>query len=722
MRFKFIKQHDSMQCGIACLSMVCNHFGRNYTLDYLSKICNPTTEGVSLLALKNAAQDLGFDCLSGIISIEKIQSISLPCIIHWNQNHFVVLYKIKNSNKFYIADPAKGRIIYNKHDLIKHWCTHGISNSFQGIVLILTPSDNFYSQKLEQQKTTSIFIFEWVFRYKKPLLQVLLGLLLGVCLQLIIPFLMQSIVDLGIYHRDIKLVWLILLGELFIVLGLSITDLFRRWIILHLSIRTNLTLVGDYFRKLLRLPMFYFETKMLGDLFQRIEDYNRIQNFLTEQILNFLFILFNFITFGIVLYIFDKIIFGIFILSNILYCIWIIFFLPKRKVLDYTLFEQQAINQNQSYQFITSIQEIKLHDCEKRRCWEWEDTQAELFNIKLRALKLLQTQETGSVFIKEVKNILITIVAATAVINGYLSLGTMMSIQYIIGQLNSPVDQFMSLIYSLQDVKISLNRITDIYSEQNEDTTYNQLIKFGYNKSISVNNVTFKYDPIAPKNTIDNISFNIPECKVTAIVGASGCGKTTLIKLLLGYYPISSGSIMIAGYNINEYNLKWLRNRCGVVMQDGVIFSESIARNIAVSDDDIDEVRLEEAAKISNIHDFIIKLPLGYNTKIGSNGMGLSKGQRQRILIARAVYKSPDYIFLDEATNALDAKNERDIIKNLRNFYDGRTVVVIAHRLSTIKDADQIVVFDNGSIAEIGNHSSLLKQKGVYYNLVRNQL
>lgn len=468
--------------------------------------------------------------------------------------------------------------------------------------------------------------------------------------------------------------------------------------------------------------MSFFDTKLLGDLLQRIGDHTRVQNFLTGQVLNIIFTFLSFIIFGIVLFIYNPLIFGVFAIGSVCYGLWITSFLKRRKVLDYELFEQQAKNQNKTYQLITSMQEIKLQDCEQRRRWEWEDTQADLFSVQMKTLKLQQTQEAGSIFINEVKNIIITVLAATAVINGQMSLGAMLAVQYIIGQLNSPIEQIMSFIYSLQDVKISLERINEIHEGKNEETNENNVSEFNTEKSIVLTNVDFKYDPHALKKTLTNISFDIPEGKVTAIVGASGSGKTTLIKLMLGYYPVLSGSISIAGRNINEYNLKWWRRHCGVVMQDGVIFSESIARNIAVDDGDIDVERLEKAARIANIHDYIMGLPLKYNTQIGRDGVGLSQGQKQRILIARAVYKNPDFIFLDEATNALDAKNERAIVENLDEFYKGRTVVVVAHRLSTVKNAGQIIVLDSGKVVESGNHATLIEKKGAYYNLIKNQL
>lgn len=714
-----------MQCGVACLAMICKYYKNAYSIETLSKLCGVSTEGVSLLAIKTAAEELGFHSIYGKISIKQLVNISQPSILHWNQNHFVVLYKVKNHKKFYIADPGKGLVCYSLEEFKKHWISTALNGEEKGIMMLLEPTEEFGKRNIagEQEKKRSFnFLFGYLLRYRKYFIQIILGLLLGCLLQLIMPFLTQAIVDIGIKHDDIGFIWLVLLGELMIVTGRTATEFIRRWLLLHISMRINISLVSDFFIKLLKLPMSFFDTKLMGDLLQRIEDHSRVQNFLTGQVLNVVFTFLSFIIFGIVLCIYDEIIFGVFIAGSIIYGLWISSFLRQRKVIDYELFEQQAINQNKTYQFITSMQEVKLQDCERRRRWEWEDTQADLFRVQMKSLKLQQTQEAGSIFINEVKNILITVFAATAVINGQITLGAMLAIQYIVGQLNSPVEQFMSFIYSLQDVKISLERINEIHEGKNEESKENQAKAFDYEKSIRIENVDFKYDPHALKNTLEGVSLSIPEGKVTAIVGASGSGKTTLIKLMLGYYPVMSGSIAIARRNINEYNLKWWRRHCGVVMQDGMIFSESIVRNIAVDDGEVDVARLEKSAKIANIHDYVMALPLKYNTIIGRDGIGLSQGQKQRILIARAVYKNPDFIFLDEATNALDAKNERTIVENLNDFFKGRTVVIVAHRLSTVKNAYQIIVVDEGKIVETGNHTSLVEKKGTYYNLVKNQL
>ena len=615
---------------------------------------------------------------------------------------------------------------FTQQEFCHHWISTKSNGEEKGIVMFLNPTEKFgeiHSQELVEKRSFS-FLFGYITKYRKYFIQIILGLLLGCVLQLIMPFLTQSIVDIGITHKNINFVWLVLIGELMIVTARTITDFIRRWLLLHISMRINISLVSDFFIKLLKLPMSFFDTKLMGDLMQRMNDHGRIQSFLTSHLLSTIFSILSFVVLGIVLLIYSKIIFTIFIIGSFAYGIWIIIFLNKRKTLDYEIFELQAANQNKTYQFITTIQEIKLQDCEQRRRWEWEDIQVDLFKAQMKSLKLQQSQETGSIFINELKNILITVMAATAVIEGEITLGTMLAIQYIVGQLNSPLDQLMSFIYSLQDVKISLERINEIHGNKNEECMSSNKSSFGDSEdlSINLNSIDFKYNPHNDDYTLHNVSFDIPQGKVTAIVGASGSGKTTLIKLMLGYYPSLSGDIYIAGENLNNYNLKWWRRQCGVVMQDGVIFSESIARNIAVDDGEIDKERLVKAAEIANIHDYIMGLPLKYNTKIGRDGVGLSQGQKQRILIARAVYKNPQFIFLDEATNALDAKNERAIVENLDEFYKGRTVVVVAHRLSTVKNADQIVVLDAGKVVEVGDHSTLIAKQGTYYNLVKNQL
>ena len=721
-------QHDSMQCGIASLQMVCKYFGREYTLDSLSKLCFATTEGVSLLGINEAANTLGLHTACARISIAMLNEAPLPCILHWNQNHFVVLYKIKKSKKFYVADPGKGLVAYTLDEFKQHWISTNSNGEDKGIAMFLETTPAFFTYKMQgeekiKEKRSFRFLFVYVKKYRKYFGQIILGLVVGSLLQLVLPFLTQSIVDVGIKNQDIGFVWLILLGQLMLTISRTAIDFIRRWLLLHISLRINISLVSDFFIKLLKLPMSFFDTKLMGDLMQRMNDHSRVNNFLTQQTLNITFAMLTFVVFSVVLFFYNKFVFAIFLLGSILYGAWMTLFLKRRKVLDYELFEQQAINNNKTYEFITSMQEIKLQDCEQRRRWEWEDTQADLFGVQMKSLKLQQTQEAGSIFINEVKNIIITVVAATAVIHGQMTLGMMLAVQYIIGQLNSPVEQLMNFFYSLQDVKISLERINEIHQMDDENGKEGLLTSIeDKDEGIDIKNIMFKYDPHALRKTIDNVNIHIPQGKVTAIVGASGSGKTTLIRLMLGYYPVLEGQINIGNTDINKLNKKWWRRQCGVVMQEGVIFSESIARNIAVDDGDIDKERLLKAAEIACIKDYVMALPLKFNTKIGRDGVGLSQGQKQRILIARAVYKNPDYIFLDEATNSLDANNERSIVENLDKFYKGKTVVIVAHRLSTVKNADQIVVIDHGKVVEIGNHESLTAKRGAYYNLVKNQL
>ena len=723
--FPFIRQHDSMMCGIACLQMVCCHYGKKIAQDYLSEFCSATAEGVSLLGISTAAKKLGMRTVCGKLSVKQLDNEDLPCILHWKQNHFVVLYKVKKGERFCIADPGKGLVTYSREEFIRYWVSDKTGNEERGIAMFLEPTPEFHAMEYssEESKRSFRFLMGYFKKYQASFSLIVLGLVIGCILQLLMPFLTQAIVDNGIKNNDIGLVWLILLGELMIVLGRAAAGFMRSRILLSVSMKINISLVSDFFAKLLKLPMAFFDTKLMGDLMQRMGDHNRVQSFLTGQALNVLFSILSFIVFGAVLLVYDRLIFAIFIAGSVLYGLWITVFLGRRKVLDYEQFEKHAINQNKTYQFISNMQEIKLQDCERRRRAEWEQVQNDLFAVQMKSLKLQQTQEAGSVLLNEIKNIVITATAATAVINGDITLGTMLAIQYIIGQLNAPVEQFMAFIYSLQDVKISLERINEIHEGRNEESPQENLTAFPEAPChIVIDGMSFKYDRHALKYTIEDIDIHIPEGKVTAIVGASGSGKTTLIKLRLGLYPVNEGYITIAGENINRYSLKWWRRQCGVVMQEGVIFSESIARNIAVDDGEIDERRMIQAAEMACIKDYILSLPLKFNTIIGRDGVGLSQGQKQRILIARAVYKNPSFIFLDEATNALDAKNERAIVENLNEFYKGRTVVIVAHRLSTVKNADNIIVLEGGRVAETGNHESLIAQRGAYFNLVRNQL
>lgn len=724
MSFPITFQHDSMQCGIACLQMICKHFGREYSLDFLSKLCFATNEGVSLLGIDDAANKLGLKTLCVKASMDELDKISLPAILHWNQKHFVVLYKIKKGRKYYIADPGKGLTTHTNKEMQEHW----LSTNSKGVAMMLEPTPHFYDTKNasgvgEKEIHSFRFLYGYVRRYYKYFGKIAVGLALGSIIQLVLPFLTQAIVDKGIKHQDLNIILLILFGQLMLTISRTFIDFLRRWILLRISMKINISLISDFFIKLLKLPMSFFDTKLLGDLMQRMNDHGRVNNFLTHNVLNIVFSLLTLIVFSVVLVIYDKFVFLVFLIGSMLYGGWIALFLKRRKVIDYELFEQQAINNNRTYEFITSMQEIKLQDCEQRKRQEWEHIQKDLFKIQQKSLRLQQQEEAGGIFINELKNIAITVMSAAAVIEGNMTLGMMLAVQYIIGQLCSPVEQLMDFFYSIQDVKISLERINEIHSMEDENGKAGLLTSIEQkSKGINIQNVIFKYNPHVLTKTIDHVDIQIPQGKVTAIVGASGSGKTTLIKLILGYYSVIEGRICIGSTNINDVNKKWWRRQCGVVMQDGVIFSESIARNIAVDDAEIDQVRLLEAAKISCIFDYVMGLPLKFDTKIGRDGIGLSQGQKQRILIARAVYKNPEYIFFDEATNSLDANNERKIVENLDRFYKGKTVVIVAHRLSTVKNADQIVVIDHGKVVETGTHDTLTLKKGAYFQLVKNQL
>ncbi len=729
-KFPHYRQLDAMDCGPTCLRMVAKHYGKSYTVQNLREKSNITRAGVSLLGISDAAEAIGMRSMGVKISFEQlVKEAPLPCVVHWSQNHFVVVYKIKNHKNdkkiiIYVADPAHGLVKYTKQEFIKNWQSTQSDGEGKGIALLLEPTPDFYAQKGDKQNKASFkFLFSYLNPYKKFIAQLFIGLIAGSLLQLLFPFLTQSIVDFGISNQNIGFIQLVLIAQLVLFASRTSVDFIRNWILLHISTRVNISLISDFLIKLMKLPIRFFDSKMIGDLMQRISDHRRIESFLTSTSLEILFSIFNLIIFGIVLAIYSLKILAIFVIGSILYALWIFIFMKKRRDLDFKRFAEMSDNQSNLIQLITGMQEIKLNNCERQKRWEWERIQAKLFKVSIKSLSLNQYQQAGSSFINEIKNILISFVAATSVIEGSMTLGMMLAVQYIIGQLNSPISQMINFARSAQDAKISLERLGEIHDKDDEENPDdNKIAVLPEKRIIKLSKLSFQYEGQHSELVLKNINLTIPDKKITAIVGTSGSGKTTIIKLLLGFYPPVNGEITVGDTRLENINQKMWREKCGVVMQDGFIFSDTIAKNIAISDEIIDKEKLLNAVKVANIQEFIEGLPLAYNTKIGQEGSGLSQGQKQRILIARAVYKNPEFIFFDEATNALDANNELKIMENLNQFFRGKTVVVVAHRLSTVKNADQIVVLEKGEIVELGTHTELAEKKGAYYKLVKNQL
>jgi len=718
-----------MDCGPTCIRMIAKHYGCNYSLQRLREISGINRQGVSLLGISEAAEKIGFRTTGLRVSLDKLLEIELPCILHWQQRHFVVLYDISSrsaSNKrvFHISDPARGLIQYTETEFLKCWLSTQNNGYSEGVALMLSPSPEFYAQGGDPNKGLDLtYMLSYLFKYKKLIVQLFVGLGVGSLLQLILPFLTQSVVDIGINTRNLNFVYIVLIAQTMLFLGRMSVDFIRSWILLHITTRINISILTDFLIKLMKLPMSFFETKMTGDIMQRMSDQGRIQSFLTGSSLSTIFSLFNLVVFAFVLAYYNINIFIIFLISSVLYSLWVIFFLKKRRELDFKRFDISSENQSNIVQLISGMQEIKLNNCEQQKRWEWERIQAGLFKFSMKSLALGQYQQFGTFFINEGKNILITFMVAKSVIDGQLTLGAMMAIQYIVGQLNSPIEQLLGFLQSFQDAKISLERLNEIHEMQDEEPVEKTFLKeLPLNKSISLQNLSFTYPGAGNEPVLEHISLDIPEGKTTAIVGMSGSGKTTILKLLLRFYEPQKGEIKVGSTYLQQIGYRYWRGRCGIVMQDGFIFSDTIAKNIAVGDEYPDMVKLLHAIKVANITEFIEELPLGLNTKIGAAGNGISQGQRQRMLIARAVYKDPDYIFFDEATNALDANNEKVIMENLETFFKGRTVVVVAHRLSTVKNADNIIVLDKGIIIEQGTHQQLVNSNGEYYQLVKNQL
>lgn len=716
-------QHDAMDCGPTCLRMVAAYYGKRYSLEGLREKSFITREGVSMLGISEAAEKIGFRSICVQVGYEKLQEAPLPCIIHWNQQHFVVVYKL-NDKHVWVADPGAGKLKYTKEEFCNCWLSSRKNEEDTGVALLLEPTPEFYTIEDEGDEVNRkgfSFLYSYLRPYRGLVGQLLLGLLLGSMIQLMLPFLTQSVVDFGINNQNLGFIYLVLIAQLMLSFSSSAVDFIRGWILLHLGTRINIALISDFLIKLMKMPIAYFDSKMTGDILQRINDHKRIQDFLTGSSLSVIFSVFNIIIFGIVLLVYSGMIFLIFMGGSTLYVTYVWLFMKKRAELDHKRFAQQSANQSTVVQLVNGMQEIKLSACEQQKRWEWERIQAKLFRVNIKSLALRQYQDSGAVLINQSKNLLITALVASLVVKGEMTLGMMLSVQYIIGQLNSPVNELIAFARDMQDARLSMDRLSEVRDKPDEEDPTRELLReIPEGKEIRLQNLNFKYDPLSEYPTLDDINLVIPPGKQTAIVGMSGSGKTTLVKLLLGFYPPASGDIFIGDTPLGSYSIREWRKRCGVVMQDGFIFSDSIAGNIAPGVEHIDKKRLRHAAEVANIHDFIEELPLAYNTKIGQEGHGLSQGQKQRILIARAVYKDPEFIFFDEATNALDANNERTIMNNLQTFFKGRTSVVVAHRLSTVRNAEQIIVIEQGRIAETGTHEALIALEGRYYKLVKN--
>lgn len=750
MKFPNYIQTEGKDCGPTCIKIIAKYYGKVLDIQQLRNYSETTREGSNMMTLSDGAEKFGFRTLGIKLALDKLEEVPLPCILHWNTNHYVVLYKIANSKskkwfrkdssrmangaKYYISDPAIGLIEYNQQEFLKFWIGNNANeNTEEGIALLLEPTPNFYKETTppdghpsnggEIEKTFGFgLLFKYIFPYKSFIIQLSIGLLAGSLLQLIFPFLTQSIVDVGIKNQNIHFVYLVLFAQLFLFTGKTALEFIRSWILLHLSTRISISLISDFFIKLMNLPISFFDVRLTGDIMQRINDHQRIERILTTSSLDVLFSVVNMFIMGGVLAYYNLKIFLVFFVGSFFYFLWIILFLKRRKKLDYKRFSEVSQEQSNVIELINGMQEIKLHNAEKQKRWKWEHIQARLFKISMKSLVLEQTQNIGSNFINELKNIIIVFLSAKLVIDGQITLGMMMAISSIVGNLNGPVFQLIGFIREVQDAKISLARLSEIHEKedevQNDATLLHEIPK---NSAIELKDVSFRYIG-SDVNVLESLNLTIPANKITAIVGTSGSGKTTLIKLLLKFYEPNSGEISIDSTNIRNISPCFWRNHIGSVMQEGYIFNDTIANNIAVGVDIIDKKRLEYAADVANIKNFIQDYPLRYNTKIGMEGVGMSTGQKQRLLIARAVYKNPEMLFFDEATSALDANNEKEIMQKLDVFFKDKTVVVIAHRLSTVMNADQIVVLEKGKIVEIGTHQELVAKKGNYFELVRNQL
>ncbi len=729
-RFPHFKQNNSIDCGPTCLRIIANYYHQDYSPEMLRRCCYIAHNGVNMYGIAKAAETIGFDVIGIKITFNELKEKGVfPCILHWNQNHFVVCYGIEKNAvggyKIHISDPASQRLTYTREEFERCWIGLNANEDSNGVALMLEPGDNFGKVEDEYKKNRrSMLSFAKYFTpYRSMIGQLLLAMLVGSLIQMVLPFLSQAMVDQGINGRNLNIVTLILFAQLgFFIATLSI-DYIRSWIMLHMNLRIDIQLIADFLIKLTAMPLQFFDSRMTGDILQRIGDHGRIKNFLLSNSMRIVFSLINFVVFLAILAYYNVLVLTIFVIGNALYVVWISFFMRYRRELDIKRFNQSAQEQSKMIQLVQGMQDIKLNNCERQKRWEWERIQVKLFQIGLKGLRIGQVQQSGSVFFTQTTHILIYYIAAKAVVDGTMTLGMMMSLTYIIGQVSAPIGEFIGFAQSFQDAKISLERLNEIHSQEDEETGIEcKLATLPCKQDIHIDHVSFSYNGSERELALKDIKLHIPAHKVTAIVGESGCGKTTLIKLLQGFYEPTRGCIKVGGVNLSDINPHTWRAATGSVMQDSFIFSDTIEGNIAFNSDATDKERMKSAAHMACIDDFVESLPLGYDTVIGMEGKGVSQGQRQRILIARAIYKNPEYIFLDEATNSLDATNEANIMNNLCRFYEGRTVVVSAHRLSTVKDADQIIVMDKGEIVERGNHRTLLEKRGRYYELVKNQM
>ncbi|MFT3947445.1 MAG: peptidase domain-containing ABC transporter [Agriterribacter sp.] len=729
-KYPFYKQFDQKDCGPTCLRMISKYHGKNIPREYLYSNANITKEGVSLAGIAEAAEKIGFRSLPVNIDYKTLYTDApLPCIAFWRQRHFVVIYKVEKKNVI-IGDPSHGIIKYTNEEFLKGWTSEKNTNNFsekEGVVLLLEPTPSFFEhEEYIQTDKPKIRYFSTYFKpYKKYIFQLLIGLVVGSLIQLVIPFLTQSMIDNGIITNNLNFIQLIFIAQLVLFISRASVEVVRNWLILHITTKVNINFISDFLIKLMKLPIKFFDSKTTGDLLQRIDDHQRIENFISTTTLNTLFSFINVVIFGAVLFYYNTSIFLTFFFFSIAYVLWVLLFIKKRAIIDFKRFDQAADNQSSLIQLISGVEEIKLNNSEKRRRWEWESIQVRLFKLSVKSLSLSIKQNIVGGILIELMNIIITFISVKQVMDGNITFGMMLSVQYIVGQLNLPLTNFITFLHSFQDAKLSFERLAEIHSKEDEKANNSNLInELSPKKEIIIENVSFRYGGKDSPLVLNNITMEIPQGKVTAIVGASGSGKTTLLKLLLRFYEPTEGRIQLDNIDFRKISNSSWRKKCGAVMQDGLIFSDSIARNISEPDADglINRDKMLIAAQLATIDDFIESLPLGYKTKIGLSGIGISGGQKQRILIARAIYKDPDYIFLDEATSAIDANGERELMENLQAFYKGKTVVIVAHRLSTVKDADQIVVLDKGRIIEHGNHDSLTKLRGSYYSLIKNQL